>query len=49
MGKEKFLEDAESKDNKKRLKEFMQQVNPKPTEETIQKLKEQYIAKRRGE
>jgi hypothetical protein len=48
MAKEKFLEDDASLDYKKRLKEFMAQINPKPTEETIQKLKEQYIAQRRA-
>ena len=36
----------ESLDYKKRLKELMEQVNPKPSLETIQKSKEQYIARR---
>jgi hypothetical protein len=46
MGQERFIQDDDALDYKKRLKEFMAQVNPKPNLETIQKLKEQYIAHR---
>lgn len=46
--KPKFIEDDETVEYKKRLKEFMEQVNPKPTLEDLEKLKEKYL-KVRGE
>lgn len=36
----------EDQDYKKRLAEFMRQVNPKPSLETIEKLRQQYIEAR---
>jgi hypothetical protein len=42
----KFIQSQESLDYKKRLKEFMSTVNPKPSVETLEKLKEQYMLAR---
>lgn len=44
MNKSKII-DGESK---KQLKEFMQQINPKPTLEQIEKLRQEYLARRSG-
>lgn len=43
MKRQKFLDDD---GYKKRLAEFMQQINPKPTMEQIEKLRKQLIEKR---
>lgn len=44
----KSLVDNDSLKYQKQLEEFMQQINPKPTLEIIEKLKQQYL-ERRGE
>jgi hypothetical protein len=38
--------DLSNKQYKKQLAEFMQEVNPKPTLEQIERLKQQYLDKR---
>ena len=43
---EKFIQDQASLEYKKRLKEFMQEVNPKPELNDIKKLKQQYLKAR---
>ncbi|MEK3819660.1 hypothetical protein MKY20_11395 [Cytobacillus sp. FSL W8-0315] len=43
---EKFIRGQEEIDYKARLKAFMQEINPKPSLETIEKLKQELIAKR---
>jgi hypothetical protein len=42
----KFIESKESIEYKKRLKEFSQLINPKQSEEVIEKLKQKLIEKR---
>ncbi|WP_394139587.1 hypothetical protein [Cytobacillus oceanisediminis] len=42
----KFIQTKESEDYKKRLKNFMATINPKPSIETIEKLKQELIANR---
>ncbi|MBT2735159.1 hypothetical protein [Bacillus sp. ISL-7] len=44
---EKQIVDADSIQYKKQLAEFMQQINPKPTLEDIEKLKQQYLDRRK--
>jgi hypothetical protein len=44
----KFIQDTDREEYQKRLKEFMQSINPKPTLKTIEKLKEQYLKNREG-
>lgn len=44
----KHLEDADSLLYKKQLAEFMKQINPKPTFEDLEKLKEKYRKAREG-
>lgn len=43
--KEEFLEDDETRDYKKRLAAFMAEVNPKPSLEQVEVLKQQYLAR----
>ena len=43
----KFIESKEELDYKKRLKEFMQSINPKPSIEEIEKIKQQLLAARK--
>ncbi|SDM17875.1 hypothetical protein [Bacillus sp. OK048] len=42
----KHIVDKDSLQYKKQLAEFMQQINPKPTLEQIEQLKQQYLDKR---
>jgi predicted CopG family antitoxin len=42
----KTIQDADSLKTKKQLADFMQQVNPKPSLEDIEKLKQMYLEKR---
>jgi hypothetical protein len=44
----KFIQSAESLQYKKQLAEFMQLVNPKPTIQDLEKLKEKYRKEREG-
>lgn len=46
MTKSNFIEDDKSVAYKKRLHEFMQQINPKPTLEQIEQLRQQYLQAR---
>jgi hypothetical protein len=46
MTKSKFLEDQASLDYKESLRNFMQQINPKPTLEQAEKLRQQYLKAR---
>jgi hypothetical protein len=46
MKKSKFLEDDLSKQYKKQLAEFMQQINPKPTLEQLEQLRQKYLQAR---
>jgi hypothetical protein len=48
MKKSKIIEAADSLQYKKQLAEFMKQINPKPTLDEIEKLKQQYFDKRGG-
>jgi hypothetical protein len=43
----KTIEDKEQLDYKEQLKAFMQTINPKPSLELIEKLKQEYIANRK--
>lgn len=47
MKKPKFIESEESQSYKQQLKEFMQQINPKPTLEQLEKLKQEYLKARK--
>jgi hypothetical protein len=42
----KIINDEDSKNYRKQLEEFQAKVNPKPSLEEQQKLKEQFLAKR---
>jgi hypothetical protein len=44
----KQIEDADSLQYKKQLAELMQQINPKPTLENVERLSQKYL-ERRGE
>lgn len=46
MGKSTIIEDQERLDYKKRLAEFMQEINPKMDEAIIEKIKEHYRKER---
>ncbi|MEH7392593.1 hypothetical protein [Bacillus sp. JJ1474] len=46
MTKSNFIEDDKSLAYKKRLREFMQQINPKPTIEQIEQLRQRYLRAR---
>ncbi len=48
MSKSKFIEDQDRSDYIKRLREFMQTVNPKQAEAVLEKLRQQYLAARSG-
>jgi predicted CopG family antitoxin len=43
----KQILDADRLQYKKQLAEFMQEINPKPTLEDIEKLKQQYLDRRK--
>lgn len=42
----KVIESTEYQQYKKQLAEFMQTINPKPTRDDIEKLKQRYMEKR---
>ena len=44
----KFIKDQDRLDYKKRLREFMQTVNPKQASDALEKLRQQYLAARSG-
>lgn len=46
MKKPKFIQDANSLQYKKQLAEFMQQINPKPTLEQLEELRQKYLQAR---
>lgn len=43
----KFIQSKESEEYQERLKKFMRQINPKPDEKTLEKLREQYLKVRK--
>jgi hypothetical protein len=46
MNKSKSLENQASLDYKESLRNFMKRINPKPTEEQLEKLRQQYLKAR---
>lgn len=46
MIKSTVIEDQDRLDYKKRLREFMKTVNPKPSLEQVEQLKQQYFSQR---
>ena len=42
----KFIQSEESKAYKERLKAFMAEINPKPNVKILEKLRQEYLAKR---
>lgn len=42
----KNIEDKERNSYKERLKQFMQEINPKPTLEEVEQLRKHYLTKR---
>jgi hypothetical protein len=43
MKKSKYIEDHDSKQYKKQLREHMQLINPKPSPEVLEKLLQKYM------
>ena len=42
----KYIDSIDSQQYRKQLAEFMQTINPKPTLEVVEKLRQQYLEKR---